>query len=199
MSALIDAIERNDLKRAKYLIEKRAGIHDRDKNGKTALMYAAEKGKDEAVRLLLEKKADVEAQDKTGKTALMYAKINNHLKTICKLINHRIIDPDTQKWLDAQVYEAAYYRNTENIHLLNNAGIWKSEIEQQAQRDREKIEKMIDRNTREAEINAWSGIVARMDHICRNGGNTDKGGYATGRQYNNRVTWAGLVAARKKT
>jgi ankyrin repeat protein len=72
---LIDALKRNDLAKAKGLIEQGADVNSRDKNGWTPLMYAASYAKPatEILQLLLAKGADVNAGNKEGQTALMIA------------------------------------------------------------------------------------------------------------------------------
>jgi ankyrin repeat protein len=72
---LIDALMRNDMAKAKGLIEQGADVNSRDKNGWTPLMYAASYAKPatEILQFLLAKGADVNARNKQGQTALMIA------------------------------------------------------------------------------------------------------------------------------
>jgi len=58
------------------LIKHKAGINARDKNGKTALMYAANIGDNALLRILLESGANPKIKDKKGKTILDYAHEN---------------------------------------------------------------------------------------------------------------------------
>src|SRR2546421_6258620 len=52
------------------LIEERADVTAREKDGTTVLHRAAEGGNEKAVRLLLEKGADVTVKDRNGETVL---------------------------------------------------------------------------------------------------------------------------------
>ena len=55
------------------LLEKRADINAKNKNGETALMIAAKYGEEAVIQLLLEKGADTKVKNKEGETALMIA------------------------------------------------------------------------------------------------------------------------------
>ncbi len=55
------------------LLSKKAEVHEKDRNGKTALMYAVEKGHTPIARFLLGVGAKVNERDNNNQTALMYA------------------------------------------------------------------------------------------------------------------------------
>ena len=145
------------------------------------------------------------ASDFKLRKALECAINNNHLETVCALIKKTksIITSDTQKWLNNRIYDAAFEEKEKEIQLLERAGVKTSEIVQKARRDRERIkrekrERMFNSNTHVADINAAYGIRDRINHIRRNGGNTDNGGYVSKQQYFCQAKYVGLVAARKK-
>ena len=66
--------DKSSLKAVNTLIKAKANINLRDKDGKTALMYAAAANYAdlEVVKLLIKSGADVNIKDKEGKTALDY-------------------------------------------------------------------------------------------------------------------------------
>jgi ankyrin repeat protein len=63
---------------AKLLLEKNADLNRRNRQGKTALMFAAEKGHTEIVKLLVEKGATLNDRDRKRKSAADYASISGH-------------------------------------------------------------------------------------------------------------------------
>jgi len=69
------------------LLAKGADIHARDKNGKTALMYASGMGYHEIVRDLLVKGAEVNAKDKQGRTALIEASQWDYVEAVRELLS----------------------------------------------------------------------------------------------------------------
>ena len=77
---LIDALMRNDLAKAKELIEQGADVNTRDKNGWTPLMYAASYARPapEILQVLLAKGADVNAKDNAGDTTLSIAIVRHN-------------------------------------------------------------------------------------------------------------------------
>jgi ankyrin repeat protein len=77
-AALFEAVDRNDLARARELLAQGADINAPDPrtpffDGATALITAANKGSTDMVQLLLSQGADVDARSASGWTALMRA------------------------------------------------------------------------------------------------------------------------------
>ena len=70
------------------LIGNGANVNLRDKDGRTALMYAVQKGCDKAGELLLKNKANPNLQDKDGKTALMFAAEQGKLTSTEMLVKY---------------------------------------------------------------------------------------------------------------
>ncbi len=71
---LMLASQKGEVEIAKLLISKKADIHAKDKNGKSALHYAAESKADPAiVMFLIQQGCDLDLQDDKGETALMKA------------------------------------------------------------------------------------------------------------------------------
>ena len=76
---MITAVEANDLKRVKTLLNHNPQLAvSRDRRGDTPLHWAAEWGCADVAELLVERKADVNAKDKTGWTPLHYAASFGH-------------------------------------------------------------------------------------------------------------------------
>ena len=69
----IEAVNSEDIKKIKSLLEHRANINPKDNDGRTALMHAAAKCYTETVESLLGHVADVNATDNNRLTALMHA------------------------------------------------------------------------------------------------------------------------------
>jgi ankyrin repeat protein len=57
-------------------------VNAKNKDGRTALMFASERGHKEVVKLLIEKGAGVNVKDKYGWTALKYASENGHQEIV---------------------------------------------------------------------------------------------------------------------
>ena len=81
-SDLHSAAKRGDITAVNALLAKGAEVNAKDKDGRTALMYAAGNGHTETVETLLAKGAEVNAEDKGGRTALMYATWKGHTKIV---------------------------------------------------------------------------------------------------------------------
>ncbi len=72
------------------LLDNKADIHARDKDGQTALMFAALLDVYvQAIQVLLDNRADIHARDKDGWTALMFAAFNGNNSAIELLLNNR--------------------------------------------------------------------------------------------------------------
>ncbi|MDD9901902.1 MAG: ankyrin repeat domain-containing protein [Alphaproteobacteria bacterium] len=80
-TALMEAVEHNQVNFVEKLLLKGADVNACDTIGVTSLMYAAAAGYLEITRFLLEKGADVEAVSKVGSTAADYARISKEFKT----------------------------------------------------------------------------------------------------------------------
>lgn len=79
MSSLHHAANDGDTDQVESLLDKGAGINDRDDDGMTPLHRAAMWGYTETVRILLEHGADYTLRDDYGMTAFDWAKANGHL------------------------------------------------------------------------------------------------------------------------
>src|SRR5262245_39927657 len=69
-------------KTVKSLINAGSDVNGRDRDGKTALMWAANYGHADTVRALIDSGADVNAQSFYKWTALMLASLDNHTDAV---------------------------------------------------------------------------------------------------------------------
>ena len=83
------------------LLEHKADVDAKDKNGETALHWAARNGHEAAVRLLLDHKADVDAKNNDRETALYWAARKGHEVVLKLLVDHKT---------DVDVKEISYGR-----------------------------------------------------------------------------------------
>ena len=75
-----------NLEAVKYLVEKGADIHAKDKDSKTPLHCTCQKGDLEVVKYLVEKGADINAKSNFDNTPLIYACQKGHLKLVKYLV-----------------------------------------------------------------------------------------------------------------
>ncbi len=81
--ALLNAAKNGDLAQVQVLLNEDADVNAKDKNHKTALMWAAVKGHTDVVKLLLDSGASVHIKTMIGgKTALQYATDKGHTEII---------------------------------------------------------------------------------------------------------------------
>lgn len=102
----------------KAMLKAGADVNAKDKNGKTALMYAADAGNDETIKELLKAGANIQAKDNNGKTALMYAASTGNEDAIKALIKAGAdLSAVDNKGKTAQIY-AAESRNEDAAKLF---------------------------------------------------------------------------------
>lgn len=90
VDVLIEAARSGDVEKAKYALEKGAGVNERNKHGATGLYTAAGQGKADILRLLLERKADVDFRFPEYKlTPLMAAASAGHSEAVQVLVGHK--------------------------------------------------------------------------------------------------------------
>jgi ankyrin repeat protein len=94
-------------------------VNSRDREKRTALMYAAFNGRSDIVKLLLEAGADVNAQDALGNSALMFAASSTDSATVQLLIDAgaEINMTDNNEHFTALMWAAAEGR-LDNVRLL---------------------------------------------------------------------------------
>ncbi|XP_031753292.1 ankyrin repeat domain-containing protein 50-like isoform X3 [Xenopus tropicalis] len=104
------------------LLENGAGLHQRDRNGRTLLAAAAHAGNLEAVKLMLSMGADLETTDEDGQTPLGLAAHQGHLAIVQLLLSHgaQPDHPDNRGWTPLR--SAAWGGHTEIVEALLSAG-----------------------------------------------------------------------------
>ncbi|MDZ4767465.1 MAG: ankyrin repeat domain-containing protein [Chloroflexota bacterium] len=124
MTALMNAVNKNDAAGARTLIADGANVSEIDAKGDSPLIIAAYKGYTEIVRLLLEAGANVGALDPGMKaTALHAAAYAGHAAAAQLLIQHRI-DIDKQGPYNGYtaLHDAIWQDNIEVARALIDAG-----------------------------------------------------------------------------
>jgi len=101
-----------------------ADLNAKDKDGKTALMYAAENGHADAVRSLLDKGADVNAKDNGGWTAKDWALYNNksNVVPILEEAEKRLTSTATASKSENKLIDAAGSGDVSSVQTLLNKG-----------------------------------------------------------------------------
>ncbi|CCT63193.1 related to heterokaryon incompatibility protein [Fusarium fujikuroi IMI 58289] len=122
MTALLIAIERDNDKVVKLLLEKCGefiNVNIPDATERTALQLAAETGKDNWVQLLLKRQADAGLKDSFGRTALLLAVEQGHMevvKTLLKASENHVDDADKQN--RTPLHAATYLGNQDMVKAL---------------------------------------------------------------------------------
>ena len=89
IALLMIAASNGDEQMIDLLLERGAGINQRDSEGGTALMYAAQKGRERATDVLLQRGAEIALQDDIdGSTALTHAARAGHAQVADILLRH---------------------------------------------------------------------------------------------------------------
>ncbi|XP_053312157.1 ankyrin repeat domain-containing protein 50-like [Spea bombifrons] len=100
------------------LLASGAGVHQRDRSGRTLLAAAAQAGNLEAVKLMISRGANLEAADEEGQTALGLAAHQGHLSVVQLLLQHsaRHDRTDSRGWTPLR--SAAWGGHTEVVQAL---------------------------------------------------------------------------------
>lgn len=85
---LHEAADQGNVGSVKTVIREGTDINERDRGGRTALMFSVNSGNKELVKLLIEKGADVNAKDNHGGTALIWAAGMDNLEIVRLLLEH---------------------------------------------------------------------------------------------------------------
>ena len=103
------------------LLEQKADVDAKDKDGETALHWATRSGHEAVVRLLLEHKADVDAKDKERETALHRATRNGHEAVVRLLLEHKADVDAKDKDRETALHRAAKNGHEAVVRLLLEA------------------------------------------------------------------------------
>jgi uncharacterized protein len=124
MTALMDAVIRNDAAAVKKLIAQGVNVSELDDNQDAPLVMAAYKGYTEIVKLLLEAGADVTAVDPGMKATALHAAAYAGRAEAAKLLIAYHIDIDKQGPYNGYtaLHDAIWQSNVETVEVLLNAG-----------------------------------------------------------------------------
>jgi uncharacterized protein len=124
MTALMKAVQKNDVARTRTLIAEGANVDELDPNGDAPLVMAAYLGHSEIVKLLLEAGADVKAVDPGMKaTALHAAAYAGRTEAARLLIEHGIdINRQGPKNGYTALHDAIWENNIETARVIIDAG-----------------------------------------------------------------------------
>ena len=124
MTALMKAVQANDLARVKDLIAQGADVSALDENQDAPLIIAAYKGYTDIVRLLLEAGADITAVDPGMKATALHAAAYAGRTAAARLLIEHGIDIDKQGPFNGYtaLHDAIWQNNVETAEVLINAG-----------------------------------------------------------------------------
>lgn len=124
MTAVMKAVQKNDVTRMRELIAGGADVNELDPNGDAPLVMAAYLGHTEVVRLLLQAGADVTAVDPGMKaTALHAAAYAGRTDTARLLIEHGVeVDRQGPKNGYTALHDAIWENNIDTARVILEAG-----------------------------------------------------------------------------
>jgi len=117
-TALIKAVEVNNLEGCQILVDNEANLDLYTKIGTTALMIAAESGYSEIVNLLIAKGADVTLQNKDGYTALVLAVEAGHTDVVKSLCDHGVTK-NIKKELEKGIHEKLHWNKSDTFAFVD--------------------------------------------------------------------------------
>ncbi|WP_234648435.1 ankyrin repeat domain-containing protein [Dyadobacter sp. CY356] len=124
MTALMNAINKNDISLVERLIQNGADIDELDEKKDSPLVIAAYKGYNQIVKILLEKGADVSAVDPGMKATALHAAAYAGRTEAAKLLVDFHIDVNKQGPYNGYtaLHDAIWQNNIEVVKVLLDAG-----------------------------------------------------------------------------
>jgi ankyrin repeat protein len=119
---LLEAAGKGDTATVQSLLQQGTSIEAKDKNGRTALMWAAEMDEGDTAGLLLGKGANIEAKDNSGDTALIEAATSGQTDTVKLLLEKGANIEAKDNGGDTALIEAATRGQTDTVKLLLDKG-----------------------------------------------------------------------------
>ena len=116
--AMIIAINRNNVKQLKGVIQEGANVNAVDTDGWTPVHWAARWGHIESLRVLIQECADVNIQNKKGESPLHLAAENGYVECLHELIKSgaNIETKDKEGWIP--LISAAFNNQEECVKIL---------------------------------------------------------------------------------
>lgn len=109
MYTIAPTYERTDI--ATLLINNRVDLNLKDKDKKTALIYAAEQNKLYILNLLVENNASLNEIDNKGRTALIHATLQGNINVVKRLLQENRIDKDIKDEYGKSAFDYALELN----------------------------------------------------------------------------------------
>lgn len=124
MTALMDAVKRNDAAAVRQLVAGGADVDEKDTSQDVPLIMAAYLGHDEIVRLLLEAGADVTAVDPGMKATALHAAAYAGRTNAARLLIEYGIEIDRQGPYNGYtaLHDAVWQNNVDTAQVLIDAG-----------------------------------------------------------------------------
>jgi ankyrin repeat protein len=124
MTALMEAVQANDVAQVRNLIAQGADVSTLDENQDAPLIMAAYKGYTDIVRLLLEAGADITAVDPGMKATALHAAAYAGRTAAARLLIEHGIDIDKQGPYNGYtaLHDAIWQNNVETAEVLIDAG-----------------------------------------------------------------------------
>jgi ankyrin repeat protein len=124
MTALMKAVQKNDVDRARTLIAAGANVNELDPNGDAPLVMAAYLGHTEIVKLLLEAGADVAAVDPGMKATALHAAAYAGRTGAARLLIEHGIDINKQGPNNGYtaLHDATWENNVDTAQVIIDAG-----------------------------------------------------------------------------
>lgn len=126
VNPMFAAVNNDNTKIIRILIDAGASVNVKDANGYTPLMFAAQEGYDKTVKFLLKNGADINVESKVGHTALSIAIQNDRESTVKLLLSYNPKKKGYSIYGTSPLYTAQYLNKASSEKLLKKYGMKKT-------------------------------------------------------------------------